>query len=316
MRVNEMKAAQINEYGDASVIQINEVSEPTISEGHVLVAVHAASLNPFDSTVRSGYMKEMVPLQLPVTIGGDIAGIVTAIGNDITHVAVGDKVYGQANVVAGDSGAFAEFAATASAHVAKMPASLDFNQAASLPLIGVSALQALTQHITLQAGQKIFIHGGAGNIGMIAIQVAKYIGAYIATTATGDDIEAATSLGADEVIDYKTQDFAKILEKYDAVFDTVGGDDFTRSLNILKPEGIAVSMAGRADETIAKGLNVQAISQMTQITTEMLTELSRLVEAGVITPQIGKVLPFSQIKEAFEARESGTIHGKVVVEVS
>jgi NADPH:quinone reductase-like Zn-dependent oxidoreductase len=310
-----MKAAQINEYGDASVIHINEVPEPTVSEGHVLVAVHAVSLNPFDSTVRSGYMKEMIPLEFPATLGGDIAGTVTEIGDNITHISVGDNVYGQANIVAGDSGAFAEFAATAGKHVAKMPSQLDFNQAASLPLVSVSALQALTQHINLKPGQKIFIHGGAGNIGMVAIQIAKHIGAYITTTATGDGIEVATNLGADEVIDYKSQDFAKILEDYDAVFDTVGGDDFTRSLSVLKPEGIAVSMAAQADETLAKGLNVQAIHQMTQITTEMLDEVAKLVEADVITPQIAKIFPFEQIKEAFETRESGEIHGKVVVEL-
>lgn len=314
--IRHMKAAQINEYGDASVIQINEVNEPIADEGQVLVSVKAVSLNPFDSSVRSGYMKEMIPLQLPATIGGDIAGTVSAVGTGVTEFTVGDNVYGQANVVAGDSGAFAEFAATAHSHVAKIPSNIDFNQASSLPLIGVSAIQALTSHLNLQSGQKIFVHGGAGNIGMVAIQLAKHIGAYIATTATGDGIEAATKLGADEVIDYKSQDFTKLLQNYDAVFDTVGGDDFTKSLHILKQGGIAVSMAGQADEAIASELGVEAIHQMTQVTTEMLNKLSELVEGGVVTPQIGKVFAFEQMKEAFEAREKGTVQGKVVVELS
>ena len=310
-----MKAAQINQYGDTSVVQINEVAVPTPTDDQVLVSVRAVSLNPFDSAIRNGYMKDAIPLQLPVTIGGDIAGTITAVGANVTHVTVGDNVYGQANVVAGDSGAFAEFAATATDHIAKMPTTLDFNQAAALPLIGVSALQALTQHIHLQSGQKIFIHGGGGAIGTIAIQLAKHLGAYIAVTATGDDIERVRNLGAGEVIDYKNQDFTKLLQNYDAVFDTVGGDDFTRSLSILHQGGIAVSMAGSADETIVKGLGVQAISQLTRVTTNMLDTLSKLVEAGAIAPHIGKIFPFEQIKEAFVARESAMIPGKIIVEL-
>lgn len=310
-----MKAAQINEYGDASVITINEVSIPSPTDNQVLVRVQAVSLNPFDSTVRNGYMKEAIPLTFPVTIGGDIAGVIESIGSEVTGFSVGDIVYGQANVVAGDGGAFAEFAVTNPNHIAKAPTNLPVTEAASLPLVGVSALQALTQHIDLQPGQKIFIHGGAGNIGLVAIQIAKYIGAYIATTATSEDIEAVKRLGADEVIDYKTQDFAKILENYDAVFDTVGGEDFNRSLNILKPEGIAVSMVAQADETIAKGLGVNTISQMTQITAAALDELTKLVEAKVIVPHIGKVFPLEEIRNAFEARENGAVHGKIVIEL-
>ena len=311
-----MKAAQINEYGDASVIQINDIAMPSVAEGQVLVKVSAVSLNPFDSAVRSGYLQEMIPLQLPVTLGGDIAGTITAVGDGVTHLSVGDKVYGQANVVAGNSGAFAEFAATTGSSIAKIPTSLDLIQAASLPLVGVSALQALTQHINLKPGQKIFIHGGGGSIGMVAIQIAKHLGAYVATTATGDAIKHVTSLGTDEVIDYKDRDFRTILKEYDAVFDTVGGEDFTKSLNILKPGSIAVSMAAQADATIAKGLDIQTISQATHVTTEMLDALSKLIEAKIVTPQIGKVFPFAQIKDAFEARESGSIQGKVVVEIS
>lgn len=311
-----MKAAQINEYGDASVIAINEVEKPTPTSDQVLVKVQAISLNPFDSTVRNGYIQEVIPLTFPATIGGDIAGVVEAIGADVTSVKVGDVIYGQANIVSRDSGAFAEFAATNADHIAKAPANLGIAEAASLPLVGVSAIQALKQHINLQADQKIFIHGGAGNIGLIAIQLAKHIGAYVTVTATGDDIEAVKLLGVDEVIDYKEQDFESILEGYDAVFDTVGGEDFTKSLRILKPEGIAVSMAAQADETIAKGLNVTAISQMTHITSEVLNELTKLVEAEVITAHVGKAYPFGEIKEAFEARENGGIHGKIVLELN
>lgn len=307
-----MRAAQIKEYGDASVIQINEVNQPEPGDGQVLVKVAAASLNPFDTKLREGMMKAGIPLQFPATLGGDFAGTIVALGAGVTGLAAGDKVYGQANVVAGNSGSFAELAATRASEVAKMPNNVDFGQAASLPLVGVSALQALMQHIKLQAGQKLFIHGAAGGIGTIAVQVARHLGAYVAGTATGEGAERIVQLGINEVIDYKVQDFAAELHDYDAVFDTVGGDDFAKALTILKPGGTAVSMIAQADEQ-AKELGVTAITQSTKVTTEMLDKLRELVESGVVTPQIGKVFPFEQIQQAFETRESGKIPGKVVL---
>lgn len=310
-----MKAVQINQYGDTSVLSVNEIENPVPGAGQVLVEVHASSINPFDTTIREGYMKEMIPLQLPVTLGGDISGIVLEIGQDVTNLAVGDKVYGQANVVAGNSGAFAELAVTSAGQVAKAPQGLDFKQLASLPLVAVSAWQALTQHINLQPGQKIFIHGGSGGIGTIAIQIAKNIGAYVATTATADGIDLVKNLGADEVIDYKSQDFADVLEDYDAVLDNAGGDDFNKSLSALRRGGMAVSMIAQADEARTQELGVTAITQSTQVNTKALDEVCKLVDEGVVKSQVDKVFPLTQIKEAFEARESGTVRGKVVIEI-
>lgn len=309
-----MKAAQISQYGDASVIQINTIDVPTPTKGQALVEVHASSLNPFDTTIRAGYMKDVIPLQFPFTLGGDIAGVVAKLGEDVTGFAIGDIVYGQANVVAGNSGAFAEFAATSAGQIAKAPDGLEFTDAASLPLVGSSALQALTQHINLQPGQRIFIHGGAGGIGTIAIQVAKHIGAYVTTTATGDGIELTKKLGADEVIDYKAQNFIDYLKDFDAVFDTVG-NDFDASLTILKRGGIAVSMIAQANETTASELGVTALTQQTHVTTAVLDELRQLVEEGVVAAQVGQVFSLDAIKEAFEARESGTVRGKVAIEI-
>jgi alcohol dehydrogenase len=311
-----MKAAQINEYGDASVVNVVEVEKPKVNEGQVLVQVKAASLNPFDSAIRAGYMQQMIPLELPVTLGGDIAGEVVEVGEGVKDVSVGDTVYGQAAVVAGNSGALAEYAATAAGQLAKVPSNVTINEAASLPLVGVSAHQGLTQHINLQEGQKILITGGAGGIGRVAIQLAKYLGAYVATTAAGEGISVAKSLGADEVIDYKSQNFAEILSEYDAVFDTVGGDEFGKALTILKKGGIAVSMAAQADETQAQELGITAITQMTQVTTDSLSQLRELVESDVIKPHVGKVFALDQIQAAFTARDSGTVKGKVVIEIS
>ena len=306
-----MRAAQISEYGHADKVQVAEIDRPLAGEGQVLVRVQASSLNPFDTMVREGYVKDMIK-SLPITLGGDIAGVIEEIGEGVENVKIGDVVYGQANVVAGNSGALAEYAATKAEQVAVAPKNLEITDAASLPLVGVSALQALTDHLGLRSNEKIFIHGGGGGIGSVAIQIAKHLGAYVATTATGDDIAYVTDLGADEVIDYKSSDFSQNLHDYDAVFDTVGGDEFGKSLGILKTGGTAVSMAADADEAKVKELGVTAIHQFTKVTSKKLTELTKLVEDGVVTTRVGKIFNLDDIQTAFEARESGT-KGKIVI---
>jgi alcohol dehydrogenase len=309
-----MKAAQISQYGHADVIEVVEIDKPGLTAGQVLVEVHATSINPFDTIVREGYVQQMIP-QLPVTLGGDISGIVVELGEGVTDFVLGDEVYGQANAVAGNSGAFAEFAATGANQVGKKPANLSFVEAGALPLTGESALQVITEQIKLQPGQKILIHGGAGGIGTIAIQIAKHLGAYVATTATDEGIEYVKSLGADEVIDYKTQQFEDVLEGYDAVFDTVGGETYKRSFVVLKQGGIVVSMVEQPNTELMEQYGVQATQQFTKVTTESLNELSKLIEDGVATAHVDKAYPLDQIREAFEARESGEVRGKVAIEI-
>lgn len=311
-----MKAAQINQYGDNSVIEIADTEKPSIGDGQVLVEVHASSLNPVDSMIRAGYMQQMAPLQFPTTLGGDIAGVVVEVAGDVTGIVAGDKVYGQSLNVAGGSGAFAEYATANVGQIAKIPSSLDFQQAASLPLAAASALQALMHHIELRSGQKIFIHGAAGGIGTIAVQVAKALGAYVAATATGEGLALVKQLGADEVIDYKAEDFTTKLRDFDAVLNNVAGDEFNKTLTILKPGSTAVSLAGQADEALAEKLGVTTISQYTQVSSDVLNTLSQLIEEGKVTPQVDKVYSLDDIKEAFEARESGSIRGKVVIAVN
>lgn len=310
-----MKAARIDQYGDTSVVHISDVTRPTPKNDQVLIEVRAASINPFDTTIRSGAMKDTIALDLPVTLGGDLAGVVVGVGGDVEGVAIGEVVYGQANVVSGNSGAFAEYAATSPTQIAAMPAGLSFPEAAALPLVGASALQALTTHIGIEPDQKLFIHGGAGGIGTVAIQIAKHIGAYVATTATGEGADYVKQLGVDEVIDYKTSDFSEILTDFDAVFDTVGGGDFGKSLRILKRGGRAVSMIAPPDEALASELGVFAIMQGTHVTTNALESLASLVEQGVVTPHVEKIFPLESVKEAFLLRESGTVRGKVVLEI-
>ena len=310
-----MKAAQIKEYGDADAVEVVDIEQPTAKAGHVVVQVSAASLNPFDTMVRSGYLKDNVPLKLPVTLGGDIAGTVVEVGTGVNTVKVGDKVFGQANVVAGNSGAFAEYAATSAEQVAKAPSNISTQEAASLALVGVSAWQALTQYIGLTSGQKLFINGGSGAIGRVAIQIAKHLGAHVATTATGAGIAVARAAGADDVIDYKTDDFTKVIHDFDAVFDTVGGEALQTIVGVVSQGGTVVSMVGQPDEALAKEQDVTAISQMTKVTSEALDALRELVESGVVTPAVGAVFTLDQIQEAFKARESGTVAGKVVLAI-
>lgn len=186
---------------------------------------------------------------------------------------------------------------------------------AALPLVGASALQAIEQHIKLQRGQKILIHGGAGGIGSVAIRLAKSIGAYVATTATADDRAYVQELGADEVIDYKKEAFEAKLKNFDAVFDTIGGDTVEKSFKVLRTGGTLVSMLGQPSSELAQKTGVTAIGQLTHITTEALKRLAQLVDGGTIKVRIGKVFPLDKSKEAFELIEEGHARGKVVLEI-
>ncbi|HKR81847.1 MAG TPA: NADP-dependent oxidoreductase [Candidatus Saccharimonadales bacterium] len=310
-----MKAAQISEYGHADKIQIVEVAKPSVKPGGVLVEVHAASVNPWDIRVREGAVKDLLGMQLPVTLGGDFAGIVQEVGDGVDHLKRGDNVYGQAQASARNSGALAEFAVTQGREVARMPRNVDFVTAAVAPLTGLSAVQVIMGHMQLHAGQKILIHGGAGGIGTIAIQIAKHLGAYVAATATGDGIAYVRSLGADEVIDYKTQNF-EALHDFDAVYDTVGGSTYERSFKVVHRGGMIVSMVEQPNENLMNQYGVTAIHQLTQTSIESLDTLTKLIEDGAVTIHVDKVFPLEQVQQAFQALETGSVKGKVAVSIA
>jgi alcohol dehydrogenase len=310
-----MKAVQVTDYGGPEVIKINDVPKPSLQEGQVLVEVYGAGINPFDDKLRLGYMKPSIPLEFPWIIGGDFAGVVLELGEGVSDFKIGDEVYGQALILNGGSGAFAEFVAANAKNTALKPKNIDFGQAASLVLVGVSASQALEEHIKLQQGQKILIHGGAGGIGSIAIQLAKHLGAYVETTVGTEGYEFVKSLGADEVINYHTQNFEEIIKGFDAVFDTIGGEVTDKSLKVLRKGGILVSMAGQADQELAKQHKVNALTQQTRINTKRLEHLSELIGSRVIKPQVDKIFPLEQSKEAFEYFENGHPKGKVVIKI-
>ena len=309
-----MKAVKYSNYGGIDVLKvITDADKPVIHDGQALVEVEAVSINPVDFKVRLGYMKDFVPLKFPATIGGDFAGVVKEIRAGDSAFKVGDKVYGQAIILNGGSGSFAEFVAANIANAAHAPKTIDFLKAAALPLAGASAVQAIEDAIKLKKGYKILIHGGAGGIGSIAIQLAKSIGAQVATTVSEKDVSFVKELGADIVIDYHKQQFDKDLKDFDAVLDLVGGDATAKSIKVLKKGGILVSLAGRPDEALAQKSGVTAMGQMTVTDTKHLDRLAELVDKGVIRIHVDKVFTIDRSLEAFTYAESSHPRGKVVL---
>lgn len=311
-----MKAAQISKYGGADVVQINKnATKPTISPGKLLIEVHAAGVNAIDWKIRAGYMQQMAPLSLPATLGGDFSGILTESGEGVSGFKRGDEVYGQAIILGGGSGAFAEFVSADAKMTAHKPKNTNHVEAAALPLTGVSALQGLIEHMGLSKGKKILIHGGAGGIGTFAIQLAKHLGAYVATTAKTDDIQYVKNLGADEAIDYEKQSFDNLVHDYDAVFDTVGGETYTRSFKVLKKGGIIVSMLVQPRPELMQQYGVNAIGQFTQVNNERLSNLARLVEQKVIKVHVDKTFPLEKSGEALAYLQEGRARGKIVIKI-
>ncbi len=310
-----MKAIQINKYGGSDVFEINDIPKPSTGKKQVLVEVHASSINPVDWKLRAGYLKEWMPIQFPAVLGGDYAGIVVEVGEGVSEFKLADEIYGSAIILNGGSGAYAEFTAANVANSSHRPKSVSFEDAAALPLVGSSAIQALEEHIKLQSGQKILIHGGAGGIGHVAIQLAKALGAYVTTTVSSDDMQFVKDIGADEVVDYKTQKFEEIVKDYDAVFDTVGGETTNKSFKVLKKGGVIVSMLGQPNEELAKKHEVIAIGQGTETNSKHLNRLTDLIDSGKIKVKVDKIFPFEQVTEAFDYQEKNSPRGKIVLKV-
>jgi alcohol dehydrogenase len=300
-----MKSAQIKRYGGSEVVEINQ-STPSPNDpsaGKVLVIIKAAGVNPADWKFRDGFFQQMMPLKFPSTLGWDFSGVIEKIGEGISDFKQGDEVYGQAAEITGGSGAFAEMALANADSIAHKPKTLSDEEAAGLPTVGVSAWQALVETIGLsKEDQKILIHGGAGGIGSIAIQLAKHLGAYVATTSSTNDKEFAKELGADEVIDYKTQTFENVLSHdYDAVFDTVGGETYMRSFKVLKRGGIIVSMLEQPNQELMDRFDVKAIFQfITQVNSERLTKLAQWVDQNNRRVNVDMTFPLDEAGKALD----------------
>lgn len=310
-----MKAAQINEFGTDVVVMNHNVNTPEIEPGKILVKVHAAGVNPFDWKIREGYVPSAKNYGFPITLGGDFAGIVLDIGEGVSLYRKGDHIYGSGLILSGGSGAFAEFVLASGKLTALKPEKASYLEAAALPLTGVSAYDVLFNKMKLQEGQKILIHGGSGGIGSMAIQMAKHLGAHVATTARKDRSDYLRSLGADEVIDYRDEAFEDRLKDYDAVFDTVGGDTYKRSFKVLRKGGIIVSMLEQSDQELMSKYQVSAVGQSTKINNHSLQKLAGLFDSGVVTVTIDRVFPLDETGQALEYQRTGSVKGKIVIAV-
>ncbi len=332
-----MKAFIVKRYGKKEKLHLTEIAEPVVKENDVLVQVYSAGVNLLDSKIRNGEFKLILPYKMPLTLGHDVAGIVTKIGSKVSKFKVGDEVYSRP--ADHRIGTFAEYISINESDVALKPKNLTMEEAASIPLVGLTAWQALVEKANLKKGQKVFIQAGSGGVGTFAIQLAKHLGATVATTTSAANIDLVKSLGVDIIIDYKKENFETILKDYDVVLNSQDTKTLEKSLKILKPGGKIISISGPPDPDFAKEFG---LSWMLKVILSLLSyrvrnnakqlrvsysflfmkangnQLSRitsLIDAGIIRPVMDKVFSFEATNEALTYVETGRAKGKVVVKV-
>ncbi|MDP4203929.1 MAG: NADP-dependent oxidoreductase [Bacteroidota bacterium] len=332
-----MQAYTINRYSKEDKLQLTEVPKPVAKENEVLIQIHSASINQLDAKLKSGEFKLLLPYKFPLILGHDVAGTVISVGSKVSRFKMGDEVF--ARPADFRIGTFAEYIAVNENNVALKPKNISMEQAASIPLVALTVWQAFVEKAKLKKGQNVFIQAGSGGVGTIAIQLAKHLGATVATTTSADNFELVKSLGADVVIDYKTQDFETILKDYDLVLNSQDEKTLEKSLRILKPGGKAISISGPPDTAFAKEiglpwfmktaisflsnkvrkqakkLNVDYSFLFMQANGKQLSEIGKLIEAGVVLPVVDKVFSFEQMNEAMSYVSSGRAKGKVIVKV-
>jgi len=318
MQKSSIKAIQIKKYGGNDVVEVNETaSAPSLSSGKILVNIKASGVNPADWKIREGYLQQIMPLQFPSTLGMDFSGVVKQVEEDAhSDFKQGDEVYGQASIFSGGSGAFAELALVSRDSIAHKPKTLNYLEAAALPLVGVSAWQALVEHIGLSKDKKVLVQGGAGGIGSIAIQLAKHLGAFVATTVSTDDKQFVQELGADQVIDYKTENFEDIVHGYDAVFDTVSGDTYKRSFKVLKKgSGMIVSTLEQPNSELMNQYGIKAVFLFSQVNRQRLTRLAEWIDQNNIRVNIDKTFSLDEAAKALDYQKEGHPKGKLVLTI-
>jgi NADPH:quinone reductase-like Zn-dependent oxidoreductase len=330
-----MKAFILDRYGSADRVRAGAMPDPELRQDDVLVQIHAAGVNLLDSKIRNGEFKRILPYRLPLILGHDVAGVVVRVGSRVRRFKPGDEVY--ARPADGRIGAFAEFIAIKEDDVAIKPKALTMEEAASIPLVGLTAWQALIERASLKHGQQVLIHAGAGGVGTFAIQLAKHVGATVATTTSTANVDLVRSLGADVVIDYKKEDFSHVLRDYDVVLNSLDKVTLEKSLRVLKPGGRLISISGPPDAAFARSIGASWVLRMIMgalsygITANakrrhahysflfmrangsQLTEITSLIDDGIIRPVVDRVFPFASIKEAMAYVEAGRAKGKVVV---
>ncbi|MBJ8103694.1 MULTISPECIES: NADP-dependent oxidoreductase [Bacillus cereus group] len=331
-----MKAMIIDKYGKVPMCMA-EVPTPEINEYEVLAEIHAASINPIDFKIRDGKVKMLLKYEMPLILGNDFSGVIVKVGAKVTNFKVGDEIYARPRK--NKIGTFAEYIAIHEDDIALKPKNLTFEEAASIPLVGLTSYQALHDIMQLQKGQKILIHAGSGGVGTFAIQLAKIMGATVTTTASEAGAKLVKSLGADEIINYKTENFEEILTNYDAIFDTIGGTTLEKSFNIIKSGGNIVSVSGMPNARFGKEFgsgffktllfslaskkltalekkhNAQYSFLFMKPSGDQLRIIADYIEAGKIKPVIDRVFPFQDAQKAMEYSEAGGAKGKIIVKI-
>lgn len=332
-----MKALVVDRYKKKGALRFGNMPEPELRDDDLLVEIHAAGVNPLDSKLRDGEFRLILPYHLPLILGNELAGVVVRVGSKARRFKPGDEVYARPDKER--IGTFAEFIAMNEADVAMKPKTLTMEEAASIPLVGLTAWQVFVERASLKRGQKVMIHAGSGGVGTFAIQLAKHLGGTVATTTSTANVDLVKSLGADIVIDYKKQDFEKVLGGYDVVLNSLGKDTLEKSLSMLKAGGKLISISGPPDAEFAKGIGASwPLQQVTRLLSfgirrkaqrhgvsysflfmrangEQLSKITSLIESGVIRPVLDRVFPFEAAQEALTYIETGRSKGKVVVRV-
>jgi alcohol dehydrogenase len=332
-----MKAMTIKQYGKTIPLELTDLPIPDMGEHDVLVEIHAASINPIDFKIRDGKVKMLLSYKMPLVLGNDFSGKVIQTGSKVSKFQIGDEVYGRPRK--NRIGTFAEYLSVHEDDVSLKPENLTFEEAASLPLVGLTSWQAFHEILQLKPDQKILIHAGAGGVGTFAIQLAKEMGVFVATTASEKGFDLVSSLGADRVINYREEKFEEILNEYDAVFDTLGGDVLDRSFRLLKPHGKIVSVSAVPNRRFAAennlgfikrllfsvvSRNISALEKKFNVdyhflfmkpSGEQLEKIKHLVEKGSIRPVIDRVYSLEEAQEAVQYVETGRAKGKVVIQV-
>jgi NADPH:quinone reductase-like Zn-dependent oxidoreductase len=309
-----MKAVRIHDYGDIDALTYEDVPRPTLQNDEVLIRVHATTVNPFDCAVRAGYLAGWYTYTFPLILGLDVAGVVEEVGPGVTDFAPGDSVY--TRTAPSQNGAYADYVAVPAGQVAAQPRSLDHVQAAALPQVALTAWEALINAANLGEGQTVLIHGAAGGVGHVAVQLAKWRGAKVIGTASGYNLDFLHGLGVDEAIDYTTTPFETVVRDVDIVFDTVGGETQQRSWPVLKPGGILISIVQppSAETAAAQGVRQQFVAAE-HSSGVVLSQVAELVDTGTIKPTVSTVLPLREIRRAHEMSQGRHTRGKIVLQV-
>jgi NADPH:quinone reductase-like Zn-dependent oxidoreductase len=309
-----MRAVRIHQYGGTETLQLDQIEIPEINADDILIKVKSSAINPVDWKIREGYLQEFIPYKLPITLGWDVAGIVSEVGASVTDFKVGDEVFSRPDI--SRDGSYADYVAVKADEVVLKSSKLDFAQAAALPLAGITAWQCLVDVGELQAGQRVLIHAGAGGVGHLAIQIAKAKGAIVIATASAKNQDLLTKFGADQAVDYNQGTLREQIEPVDLVIDTMGGEVQSESWGLLKAGGMIVSVVAPPSEEIAKKHNVKAAFVFIEPSSRILGELNTLVENDQLMPLIENRFPLEQIADAHLQSQSGRTRGKIVIDVS